>query len=732
MNKNVMLSFLILVFSCQFNFAQIRLIPYDSVRVSNEFGMLKNAWAGGLNCPQFSEIDLDGDGKKDLVAFERNFYGYLKTYINQANSGQADYIFAPEYQLYFPEMRNWMLLRDYNCDGKEDIFTSVPAGVAVYRNDSDPGSGLKFTLVTPLLQTIGLNGQTPLYVSPPDIPSISDIDNDGDLDILSFNILGSTVEYHKNLSMEKYGNCDELEYELKNACWGYFSEDGNNNTVILHDTCDENVPNPEKSARHAGSTILSIDLKGNGVKDLVLGDLTYNNLVQLSNGGTTTSAEMVASDTAFPPNTQAVNLTVFPAAYNIDVDNDGLKDLIVAPNNPNTSENYNNIWFYKNIGTALVPEFSFQQNDFLEEEMIDAGERSFPVFFDENNDGLEDIIIGNFGYFISTGSYSSQLMLLRNTGTGEKPSFQLISSDYAGLSVYGFNGIYPTFGDIDNDGDKDMLIGDEDGNLHYFRNDASPGNPADFTLSQPNYKEIDIGQSAKPQIVDANRDGLPDLLIGERSGTVNYFENTGTPENSDFSSQPTNEEFGQIDVMPECCTGYSAPFMVDDSVGNNLLYVGSEQGKLFLYNNIENNLNGVFNLVDSLYLHGVNVNVSGTDINKNGQLEFVVGEYSGGIGLLKFGNPPSLGIDSYQTIQHVVDIFPNPATNNLFIRLKDHQQKNTISISMANIFGQVIMEQKFANNSEISSVDVSDINPGVYFIRVEIDNDVVVKKFIKE
>ncbi|MEZ5148263.1 MAG: hypothetical protein R2759_14665 [Bacteroidales bacterium] len=62
-----------------------------------------------------------------------------------------------------------------------------------------------------------------------------------------------------------------------------------------------------------------------------------------------------------------------------------------------------------------------------------------------------------------------------------------------------------------------MITGDEDGLLHYFRNDAAAGEPADFKLTQPNFKGIDVGQSAKPQIIDINRaDGKPDLLVGER------------------------------------------------------------------------------------------------------------------------------------------------------------------------------------------------------------------------
>ena len=693
--------------------------------------MLRNATAGGLNCPQFSAIDLNGDGTKDLVSFERNFYGAVKTFLNTGTTGETSYTYAPEYRLYFPEMRNWMLLRDYNCDGKADIFTAVPAGIAVYRNDSD-ASGLKFTQVTPLLTGEGLNGPAPVYVSPPDIPSIEDVDGDGDLDILSFNIVGSTVEYHKNLSMDLYGNCDELEFELKNACWGYFIEDDNTNEVSLFDTCDVNVSDPEKRERHPGSTVLAIDLSGNDVKDLLVGDINYPNLVKLTNGGTTTGAVMTELETGFPANSEPVNLTMFPAAYQIDADNDGLKDLLVAPNNPNTSENFNNVWFYKNTGNETLPEFEFQQNDFLFEEMIDVGERSYPVFFDENSDGLQDLIIGSFGYFEGVGEYSSRLMLLQNTGTATSPVFEVVTDDYADLGKLGFNGIYPAFGDMDGDGDNDMISGDEDGSLHYFRNDGGAFNPADFTLAEAFYFDIDVGQSAKPQIVDVNRDGLPDLLVGERSGTVNYFENAGTAEEAIFATEPTEEEFGAVDVMPECCTGYSAPFMTTDSLGSSMMYVGSEQGKLYLFNNIDNNLAGSFDAVDSLYMFSINLSISGADIDDDGQTEFVAGEFAGGISFLETGDPPSLSIADRLATQQQVRIYPNPAKDFIYIKTKNAFQNESCRIIISDLMGKTVLSIEKRLEAGSSYIRISELKSGIYLLRVQIGEEIFTEKLAVE
>jgi hypothetical protein len=65
-------------------------------------------------------IDLNGDGKKDLFVFDRQG-GVVLTFL-QTSAGLA---YAPQYETMFPELSDWVKLIDYNCDGKLDIFSNV-------------------------------------------------------------------------------------------------------------------------------------------------------------------------------------------------------------------------------------------------------------------------------------------------------------------------------------------------------------------------------------------------------------------------------------------------------------------------------------------------------------------------------------------------------------------------------------------------------------------------------
>src|SRR4051812_12484009 len=88
----------------------------DNIPVTQNGTFLQNPWAGGLNHPLFSEIDLNGDGIKDLFSFEVA-NSRIACFINKGIPDSIDYIYESSYAAKFPFFQSWVFLRDYNCDG---------------------------------------------------------------------------------------------------------------------------------------------------------------------------------------------------------------------------------------------------------------------------------------------------------------------------------------------------------------------------------------------------------------------------------------------------------------------------------------------------------------------------------------------------------------------------------------------------------------------------------------
>ncbi len=737
-------SFSFLLFSFFYLTSSVVAQPFfkwnDSIQVKINGSFIVNPWAGGLNFVQASNIDLDLDGIKDLFIFDRTG-NKIRTFTNNGILNSIDFKYSPQYESKFPKLHDWAILADYNCDGKEDIFSysDLGGGFKIYKNISTISEGLQFTLVS-ALQYSTFNPPNGLlinlYVSSVDIPAITDIDNDGDLDIITFAITGSYLEYHQNKSMELYGTCDSLVYEVKNRCWGFASENNFNNTFTLNDTCSGNITNPgitlleedlRSAERHSGSCLLCLDLDGDSDKDLVSGDISFNNLTMLSNGGSPSSCIMTAVDNAFPSNnasTTAVDLSLFPCGYHVDANNDGIKDLIVSPNAPNASENFNSVIYYKNAGTNSSPIFEFQQSNLLQDNMIDLGEGSYPVFFDFDNDGLKDLFIGNYGYYGTTG-FKHKIAQFKNTGTLSSPIFELITNDYANMSALGITNMTPSFGDMDADGDSDMIVGGYDGKLHYFQNNALPGATANFVLTQANLKNsngriIDIGDFATPQIVDINNDGKNDLIIGGRNGKIGYYNHIGSANTTTPVLDSITHFWGNIKVnMPGYFTGYSYPFLFKQN-GITKLLVGGESGYLRFYDSIDGNLNGVFTLIDSTYegiYQGTRTAPFGADINNDGYMDLIVGNYEGGVSFYKgiSSNITALKqLDDLTPCQF--DIFPNPVNTSVIIKISG-DKTSTFTVDIFTIIGQHILSEKINNNIKVT-INTESLQQGVYICRL--------------
>jgi hypothetical protein len=731
-------------------FCQPYFLWNDSIKVKTDVDFAPNPWAGGLNFVQVSNIDLNQDGVKDLFTFDRTG-ATIRTFIKTGPPGSTNYRYDPSYEAKFPKIYQWVLLADYNCDGKEDIFcySTKGAGFDVYRNTSTPSTGLQFLKIVTQQLSVYYPEASPntycgpaipcnLYVSPVDIPAISDIDNDGDLDVVTFDIFtGSFMIYHKNMSMEKYGTCDSLKFQVANHCWGYATENALNNTYTLHDTCKGNVLNPERipnladNTRHSGSCEICIDLDGDGDKEFIVGDIAFNNLTMLTNGGTPTSANFVKIDTAFPASNGSnvpIDLTIFPCPFYVDVNNDGLRDLVVSPNTANACENFNSMVYYKNTGTNSFPNFEYKQGNLLQDQMIDVGEGAYPVLFDYNNDGLLDLFIGNYGYFKKPNLLTSKIALFKNTGSKTTPQFELVTRDYSNLNSSGLSNMIPTFGDLDGDGDADMLIGDYNGNLFYYQNTAPSGAEPQFTLYKPYLRHskgrvMDVGSFAAPMITDVDNDGINDVIIGSQNGKIAYYHNTGTLSANVPVFDSVTHFWGGINVThPGTLQSYAYPFLFKDK-GTTKLLVGSVDGYLHLFDNIDNNINGTFTLVDSMYqkvYQGTRTAPCGADLNNDGYLDLIVGNYQGGVSFYKGVSKDIIGVDTYDALLHFnFDLFPNPADNSVTIRI--HYEYNKLyTVEIYNVMGQMMSEHLISNN--LLNLDTGNMSPGMYLYKVyEVD-----------
>lgn len=700
---------------------------------------LEHALTGGLTNPQFSEIDLDGDGDQDLVYFDR-VGAVVVPFLNGGMANTVDYTYAPEYAYRFPKVKNWMLLRDYNCDNLEDLFAykydtnTGKVSITVYRASRDAQNKVQFHLAKNIIEYT-LRGQTylhNLFTSSADLPAVDDIDGDGDMDILDFNTSGGYVHWYKNESQENGWGCDSLVYVLRDNCWGRFYESGITEVIDLSPRIDScaNYENwsPVKSGRHAGSTLLTLDMDNDGDKELILGDLSFNNLNLLTNGGNKDTAFMTAQETFFPANSIATNIDVFPAAFYVDVNNDGAKDLLAAPNILGNAKNKES-WYYKNTGTAIAPVFTYQSDKFLVDQMIDLGTGAAPTFWDYNGDGLLDILVGNTYTYVTPAIQGCYLSLYENQGTATQPVYRLVDSDFANMKQYNLRRLVPTVADLDDDGDQDLLLGDQDGRLIYWENQGTATAPS-FSTLVANYSGIDVGQNASPQLVDVDRDGDFDLLIGERNGNTNYFENTGTATVPSFSSTATSETFGFIDAkVPGSTEGNSAPHLVElDGVYH--LFMGNESGEIWHYTNIDNNIMGAFtrvyndlNMIDE----GEESIVAVANINVDAELEFLIGNKRGGLGL--YTEHIVFSTDKLEDVVEVLDVGPNPFQDYIEIQLTEPINEE-VELQIINSLGQVVIHKHTWLEQNLK-LETKNIAAGTYILSLKTPTKRYVGKAIK-
>lgn len=680
-------------------------------------------WTGGLNSVRFSEIDLNLDGITDLVAFEKHGNRILPFI-----QSEGHYIYAPQYVRHFPELHDWVICKDYNHDGKADIFTYGLAGIAVYKNVSQ--DTLAFELVTDQLTAFYYNGYVNIFASPDDYLVVEDVDNDGKIDILNFWVLGKYVHFLKNHS----DNPEIFDFQLESECWGHFAEAADNNVITLFTDCNDKSGDDEP-LRHTGSSMLLHDFTGNGLPDVLIGDVDSPHLIMLHNHGSLEEARMTLQDTCFPVG-QPVRLYSMPAPVLVQLPDQTTPSLIISPSDPSLtkSQDLNSVWRYDY--DSLLQQYTLSTTAFLQDEMIDVGSGCYPVLFDWDNDGLTDLFLANYGSFDSaqtingflTSYFSSSISYYKNVGTVSRPVFQWQTDDFGHLKSQNFQALYPTFGDFNGDGLTDMLCGQKDGTLLLVPHQQIINGNGAITES---YLHIDVGDFSTPQYFDLDGDGKKDLIIGNRRGLLSYYHNTGTVNAPDF--EHVTDSLGHVDVRDHDISyfGYSVPCFYRDDAHGTLLFCGSEQGNIFYYKDIDQNLSGSFSLAESNlaesidsqahpFREGKRIGVAVGELNNDHFPDLFIGNYAGGCAYFEGGAAlPHITTVGFHN-QPSIRVYPNPTSQSIHIVSEDVPLRD---IRLYDVFGKLMLR------TTDNLIDLRAYPAGVYILDL---NQQIKHKIIKQ
>lgn len=691
---------------------------------------LPNAWAGGLNAPQFSKMRLDADDTEDLVVFDRTSQHVQTFRAVPLGGGRFDWRHAPEYERQFPATQNWMTLADYDGDGRKDLFTSVPQGMRVYRQTSAPGTPLVWEEIASPVYSEGFSGRINLLVASADVPAITDLDGDGDLDVMTFDYSGNFVEYHQNLSAEKTGK-PGLDFKKIGFCWGNFLKEFCNDFRFNID-CQTGQPLtggtlPGGRVQHVGNSLLVADLTGDGKKDALFGHVTCDNLAFLPNQGSLQTALFKQAQYQFPA-TSPVVFQIFPAAFFEDVTFDGKPDLLAAPNvygnEPGGLIDFQqSVWLYENTGTAAAPQLTYRQKNFLQDGMLDVGEFAAPLLVDLDGDGDLDLLVGTAGVRGDQG-YRGSLVHFKNVGTPQKPAFEWQTDDFLNISrSYQATNFKPFVADLNGDRVPDLgfvattFRGVE---IKFLpnRGTATGAYVLDFATAGTLLPPAGVTVNETVLFVDVDQDGKLDLLVAKINGSIEFHRNTGTGTAPAF--ERVLDTYGGI--QPDLY-GLGASLTAADLNGDGRpeLVAGTTSGQIRVYDDFRSQRQSGFvadtNLIQigtspaaALRL-GYYPTVATGDLDGDGLPELLVGLNTGGVRLLK--NTSTKVLTTLPPPLPEVRIFPNPADQSLLVSVG-----TDATLELFAPTGQPVLCPKAVQAGQEVRLDVSALAEGMYILKI--------------
>jgi hypothetical protein len=376
---------------------------------------------------------------------------------------------------------------DYNNDGFEDLYVTCLGPDHLLKNN---GNGT-FSDVT---EKAGVSD--PRWTTG---ASFVDYDHDGDLDLFVSNY----VDFDIN-NLPEFGKGQTCQYKsvpvqcgprgLKGAGDSLFRNNGNG--TFTNVTKDAGVTDPNG---FYGLGVITSDFDDDGLIDIFVANDSTPNFHYRNKGNGTFEEIGFNAGTAVNENGSeqgCMGVTVG------DYDHDGKLDIFVT----NFADEYNTL--YRNDGANSFTDLAYAAK---------VAAVSLPhvgwgtKFFDYDNDGWVDLFVANGHVYPQLPNYRQPRLLQRNNRDG---TFDEVSSQFGTVLTDARASRGVAFGDIDNDGDVDLVICDLDGPPQVLRNDGGNTNNS-ILIKTVGVKGNRSGIGAQVKVVSGDLSQIDEVRSGD-------------------------------------------------------------------------------------------------------------------------------------------------------------------------------------------------------------------------